>query len=54
MLDLLQPWVIKSTLIISALVIADVVLYMVCARLERRNGAADERTRATPSATSSH
>ena len=46
--DLLQPWVIKSALIISALVLVDVVLCMVCARLERRKGAAQERIRAKP------
>ena len=51
MLDLLQPWVIKSTLIISALVLVDVVLCMLCARLERRKEAAHERTPATPSET---
>jgi len=37
MQDLLQPWVIKSTLVISALAVIDVFLYMVCVRVERRN-----------------
>ena len=36
MLELLQPWVIKSALIISALALVDVFLYMVCVRVERR------------------
>lgn len=36
MLELLQPWVIKSTLVISALALIDVFLYMVCVRVERR------------------
>ena len=43
MLDL-PPWVIKSALIISALVLIDAVLCIVCARMERRAGA-HERTR---------
>jgi hypothetical protein len=37
MQDLLQPWVIKSALVISALALIDVFLYMVCVRVERRN-----------------
>jgi hypothetical protein len=36
--DLLQPWVIKSILVISALAVFDVLLYMLCTRLERRSG----------------
>ena len=37
--DLLPPWVIKSTLVISTLALVDVFLYMVCVRVERRNRA---------------
>jgi hypothetical protein len=36
MLDMLQPWVIKSTLVISALALVNVALYMARVRLERR------------------
>ena len=34
--DMLQPWVIKSTLVISALALINVGLYMARVRLERR------------------
>lgn len=47
MLDLLQPWVIKSTLVISALTLFNVVLYIACAWLERREYLETERLRAT-------
>jgi len=39
MLDLLQPWVVKSLVVISALALLDVLLYMLCVRLERRQSA---------------
>ena len=36
MLDLLPPWAIKAILVISGLVLLDVLLYMLCVRVERR------------------
>jgi hypothetical protein len=36
MLDLLPPWAIKATIVISALALVDVLLYMACVRVERR------------------
>lgn len=46
MLDLLPPWVIKSTLVISALTLVNVVLYMLCARMERREYVQTDRSTA--------
>ena len=37
MLDLLPPWAIKATILISALVVLDVLLYLLCVRAERRS-----------------
>lgn len=37
MLDLLPPWAIKATILISALVVLDVLLYLLCVRVERRS-----------------
>jgi hypothetical protein len=37
MLDLLPPWALKATVLISALVLLDVLLYMLCVRVERRS-----------------
>lgn len=36
MLDQLQPWVIRATLVISGFAAFAVVLVVVCARMERR------------------
>ena len=35
-MDMLQPWVVKSTLVISALALVNVALYLARVRLERR------------------
>ena len=37
MLDLLPPWVIRAAIVITGLALFDVLLYMLCARMERRN-----------------
>jgi hypothetical protein len=36
MLDALEPWMIRSAVLISALFLFDAALYLICARLERR------------------
>jgi hypothetical protein len=36
MLDALEPWMIRSAVLISALFLLDAALYLICARLERR------------------